>query len=350
MSARARLGVLIGGVVSLVVLAPVLTEVYASFDEVASASVWWLGAAVLCTAGGFVCCWALQRVALRCTRWSDVVTPHLASQAASNLLPAGSALGAVVQFRLLAKRRIELTRSMTALTITGMLTNLAALLVFPFLLVLPAGDLGEVDVAPVARIGLVTLVFGAPLAYLALRSQRPMVWVARMCQRSISRVPWCRPPADLADRIVAERDRVRDALARRKGLVTTAAIGRAVSDYLTLYASLLAVGLRPSPVLVLVAMTAANTAGMIPFTPGGLGFVEAGLGGALLVAGAPEAQAAAAVAIYRLVSCWLPSLAGVVAYASARRSAGVAPVAATSASGDTENTCLGVPAAAQMVA
>jgi uncharacterized protein (TIRG00374 family) len=102
--------------------------------------------------------------------------------------------------------------------------------------------------------------------------------------------------------------------------------------------------------MVLVAFIAANAAGMIPFTPGGLGFVEAGLSGALVLMGAAEEQTLAAVAIYRLVSCWLPVLAGVVAYGASRRSVTVPPVTRTSASAVVENTCLGVPAAAQTVA
>lgn len=350
MNRPARLGVVAGGLVSLVVLAPLLREVYASVDVVDRASLWWTGTAIACISGGLMCCWVLQSIALRAPRWRDVIAAQLAGNAASNVLPVGSALGSVVQLRMLQRRNIDLTRSMLALTITGMLTNVAGLLVFPIVLLLPIGDLGAVDLTPLARYGLVALAIAIPLVYAALRSERPMKWVASACQRALVKLPWCHPPADLAARIVRERDEVRFALGRRKGVVALASIGRALSDYLALYASMLAVGLRPSPVLVLVAFIAANTAGMIPLTPGGLGFVEAGLSGALLLAGAPEAQAVGAVAIYRLVSCWLPVLAGLCAYAVARKSAVVAPVMRTSSSGEIANTCLGVPAAAQTAA
>ncbi|MEY2458829.1 MAG: putative heme transporter, partial [Acidimicrobiaceae bacterium] len=141
----------------------------------------------------------------------------------------------------------------------------------------------------------------------------------------------------------------RRAMRSHKRLVVLTSMGHALGDYVALYASLLAVGLRPSPAMVLVAFTAANAAGMIPVTPGGLGFVEAGLSGTLVLMGAGEEQTLAAVAIYRLMSCWLPALAGIVAYVSSRRSAPMAPVTRTSASTVIENTCLGVPAAAQTV-
>ncbi len=53
---------------------------------------------------------------------------------------------------------------------------------------------------------------------------------------------------------------------------------------------------------------------MIPLTPGGLGFVEAGLTGMLALAGVGGAAAAVATLAYRLISFWLPIPAGAVAY------------------------------------
>jgi uncharacterized protein (TIRG00374 family) len=59
--------------------------------------------------------------------------------------------------------------------------------------------------------------------------------------------------------------------------------------------------------------------GMIPITPGGLGFVEAGLVGLLALAGVAAAVASIAVLAYRLVSYWLPLPAGAVAAVLHRR-------------------------------
>jgi uncharacterized membrane protein YbhN (UPF0104 family) len=50
-------------------------------------------------------------------------------------------------------------------------------------------------------------------------------------------------------------------------------------------------------------------------TPGGLGFVEAGLAGVLTIAGAADTQADLSVATYRLAATWLPCVAGLIAYA-----------------------------------
>jgi uncharacterized protein (TIRG00374 family) len=281
------------------------------------------------------------------TRWSDVAAPHLAGNAASNLLPIGSAFGSVIQLRMLTRNNVDLTRAATSLTIAAMLSTLTGLLVFPLLLLLPIGDTADTGVDAVAHFGLIALLVCIPLVVLTLRSDRPMKSVARTVHNTLRRLPRCHPPADLADRIVAERDGIRDVLRQHKLAVALTSIGRTFGDYVALYASLLAVGLRPSPAMVLVAFIAANAAGMVPFTPGGLGFVEAGLSGALVLMGGQEEQTLAAVALYRLVSCWLPVLAGVMAYVLSRRSATVAPVIRTSSMAVVENTCLAVPAAAQ---
>jgi uncharacterized protein (TIRG00374 family) len=348
-SRRVRLAVVAAGAISLILLGPVLREVYSSLGSAAHANPAWVALALVATVGAFVSTWTLQRLALRVERWSDVAGPQLAGNAASNLLPFGSAFGPVIQLRMLTRNRVDLTRAVTSLTISGMVSTLAGLFVFPLLMFLPVGDTSSTGVDRVARLGVVALVLCIPIVVLVLRSDRPMKWLAHTVHSTLRRIPRCRPPADLADRIVSERNGVRAEMRNHKRLVVLTSMGHALGDYVALYASLLAVGLRPSPAMVLVAFTAANAAGMIPLTPGGLGFVEAGLSGTLVLMGAGEEQTLAAVAIYRLMSCWLPALAGIVAYVSSRRSALVAPVTRTSASTVIEKTCLGVPAAAQTV-
>ena len=57
---------------------------------------------------------------------------------------------------------------------------------------------------------------------------------------------------------------------------------------------------------------------MIPITPGGLGFVEAGLTGALTLAGVDASHAVLATLLYRLAEYWLPVIAGPFAYVAFR--------------------------------
>ena len=121
-----------------------------------------------------------------------------------------------------------------------------------------------------------------------------------------------------------------DTLAReRKALLVTLddgwwkallfALGNWLFDYLALLAAIAATGEHVRPTLVLLAYAASMVLGMIPITPGGLGFVEAGLTGLLALAGIPAGPAAVAVLAYRMVSFWLPLPAGAIAAGLHRR-------------------------------
>ena len=88
--------------------------------------------------------------------------------------------------------------------------------------------------------------------------------------------------------------------------------------WLMLVAALFAIGAEPRVSLVLLAFAGAAVLGMIPITPGGLGFVEAGLVGMLTIAGIPASDALLATLAYRLFQFWLPIPAGLAAYITFR--------------------------------
>jgi uncharacterized protein (TIRG00374 family) len=74
-----------------------------------------------------------------------------------------------------------------------------------------------------------------------------------------------------------------------------------------------------------VAYVASLALGMIPITPGGLGFVETGLTTLLVLAGTSTDQAVVATLLYRLASFWLPIPLGAVAWGGWHASRGRAP-------------------------
>ena len=115
-----------------------------------------------------------------------------------------------------------------------------------------------------------------------------------------------------------------DVLGRRWWEALLFAAGRWVLDYLTLLAALTAIHAESRPSTVLLAFCAAQFLGTLPLTPGGLGFVEAGLTGTLALAGVPAGEAVVATLAYRLVSFWLPIPAGGVAAILHRRHYGSA--------------------------
>jgi uncharacterized protein (TIRG00374 family) len=61
------------------------------------------------------------------------------------------------------------------------------------------------------------------------------------------------------------------------------------------------------------------TANLLPFFPGGVGSVDAGMIGAFLAFGLPSSTVFVAVLTYRVIAFWLPIPPGIVAYLQLRR-------------------------------
>jgi uncharacterized protein (TIRG00374 family) len=171
---------------------------------------------------------------------------------------------------------------------------------------------------------LFVLLFSAGAA--ALLWDRPLVLIGRAAQSLRNRIRRNKPPrSGLPDRLLRERNSVTMVLGERWWQALLLAVGRWLLDYATLMAALTAVHADPRPSTVLLAYCAAQFLGTLPLTPGGLGFVEAGLTGTLALAGVPAGAAVVATLAYRLVSFWLPIPAGGVAAILHRRHYGELP-------------------------
>ena len=115
---------------------------------------------------------------------------------------------------------------------------------------------------------------------------RPLELIGRGAQALLNRLRRHHEPVTgLPERLLHERDVVVGVLGRKWWEALLLAAGRWVLDYLTLIAALYALGATPRPSLVLLAFCAAQLLGNLPLTPGGVGFVEAGLTGTLALAG-----------------------------------------------------------------
>jgi uncharacterized protein (TIRG00374 family) len=159
-------------------------------------------------------------------------------------------------------------------------------------------------------------------AVAAFAGDRPLVLVARAAQRVAGWLGRRERFTDLPARLLVQRDDLRRAFVERPVLALFSALGKWGFDYGALLCVLAGLGVRASgssAPLLLLAYASAQVLAMIPITPGGLGFVEAGLVGLLTLAGIPAGVAAVATFGYRLVAFWLPLPAGLVAYVLARR-------------------------------
>ena len=126
------------------------------------------------------------------------------------------------------------------------------------------------------------------------------------------------PMSGLPDRLVYERNRIRDVLGRKWKAAMLLSSGRLAFDFGTLLATIRATGAKPNPSLVLLAYAVAGLLALVPITPGGLGIVEAGLSALLILAGVPGGDAVVATLGYRIISYWLPIAVGPFAYLAFR--------------------------------
>jgi len=184
-------------------------------------------------------------------------------------------------------------------------------------LAIPAFIRGGVsrDLLEVAVIGIVVFVALAALGTVLIATDGPLAWVGRVIQKGRNRLRrGAEPLQRLPQRLLRERDRIVAVLGPRWKRALLQTIGRWAFDYATLLAALAAVGSHARPSLVLLAFCGAQVLAQIPVTPGGLGFVEAGLTAMLSLAGVGAGNAVLATFAYRLFSYWLPLPVGLVAY------------------------------------
>jgi uncharacterized protein (TIRG00374 family) len=104
----------------------------------------------------------------------------------------------------------------------------------------------------------------------------------------------------------------------RNLLVITGSLGYWLWDNAVLWATFHAVGVSPPITVILMGYLIGQLGGLLPL-PGGIGGIDGGLIGTLIVYGAPAAATAGAVFIYRLILFWLPLIAGAAGFISVRR-------------------------------
>jgi uncharacterized membrane protein YbhN (UPF0104 family) len=101
-------------------------------------------------------------------------------------------------------------------------------------------------------------------------------------------------------------------------LVIVGSVGYWAWDNAVLWATFHAFGASVPLSIVLMGYLIGQLGGLLPI-PGGVGGIDGGLIGTLIVFGAPASATAAAVFAYRLILFWLPLLVGGAAFLSLRR-------------------------------
>jgi hypothetical protein len=304
--------------VSLYLVLPTLVSVFGSWRSLEHLEWPFAVLVFVCEGASYVCLWQVDRIALGTRAWFPVAAAQLSGNAVGRFVP-----GAPTPFTvaMLHKAGVDTGQAAAAFTAsTGL--QLATTAALP-LVALPAiigGAPVDHGLANAAYLGVGVLVVLVAAGALVFATDRPLELVGRGIQWLLNAtVRRHRPVVDLPRQLLADRSFIRTTLGGRWKPAVVAAVANTGFDYLALLCALRAVGAAPRPSPVVLAYTAAELLALLPLTPGGLGFVEAGLVGTLTLAGVPGPEALTATLLYRLAAYWLPIPAGGVAYLLFRR-------------------------------
>jgi uncharacterized protein (TIRG00374 family) len=311
---------LVVSAVGLYLVAPSIVETFSSWEQIRQFSPAWLAVMALLETASVACVWALQRVAIHGSRWQPVIAAHLASNGLAKIVPGGATMASGLQYRMLVAAGLAPAAVVSGLTA-------ASLLLFGVMLALPVFAVPSIlrggvqhDLLNAAVVGLLVFVLLFAVGAVVLTTDRLLLWVGRVVQGARNRLRRRAEPLEhLPQRLIGERDRIIDTVGPRWKRALAAALLRWGFDFGCLLAALKALDVLPRPGLVLLAFCAAQLLSQIPVTPGGLGFVEAGLTAMLALAGVTAGDAVIATFAYRLFSYWLMLPAGAVAYLVHRR-------------------------------
>ena len=308
-------------VVAFYLVLPRVTAVLGAWPSLSALNPVWFGAAVAAEGLSLSCAFALQRLALGTSKWYAVITSGLTGNAITNAMPGGDAVGAAVQFRMLGKAGIDADAAVSGLGTFSFLQvgGLLALPIFSIPAILfgtpvPRGLLDS------ALLGIAGFALFAGCSVLLLRTSRPLELFGRGAQWLWNNISRRKPPlTGLDQRLLHDRDVGKTVLGTNWRQAVVLSTGRLGFDFACLLAVLHATKSNPRPSLVLLAYGSAGVIGLIPVTPGGLGLVEASLSGFLILAGVGAGDALLATLAYRIISYWLPTLAGPLTYFLFRR-------------------------------
>jgi uncharacterized protein (TIRG00374 family) len=309
---------LVVAAVSLYLLLPSLVSVFSSWRSLEHLDWPFAVLVLLFEIGSSFCLWEVDRIALASNGWFPIACAQLAGNALGRIVPGSATPFTVV---MLQKAGLDVGEAAAALTAsTGLQISTALALPVLAIPAMISGAPVDRGLANAAYLGVAVVVLLLGAGAVLFKTDAPLEWIGRGIQRLLNAtVRRRRPVTGLSEELLSDRNFIRSTLDRRWKAAVLAAVGNTGFDYLALLCALRAVGASPRPSLVVLAYASAELLAQIPFTPGGLGFVEAGLVGTLTLAGVPGPAALAATLLYRLVSYWLPIPVGGVAYLLFRR-------------------------------
>jgi uncharacterized protein (TIRG00374 family) len=307
-------------VVAIYILIPRLFDLEDAIDKIGDGDPLWIVVGLLCCVGMFAAYVALFRGVVGekvvHLEWRESYEITMAGLAATRLFSAGGAGGILLTYWALRKAGMERRRAvcrMVALLVVLYSVYLAALVVFGILL--RTGVLsGEAPLSGTiipAALAAVVIVIGLLMALL------PEDIEHRIERHTSGRFGRIAQRLATAPATFAQGTRTAIAFVRHKSAGAMAiggAIGFWAANIAILWASFHAFDVAVPLGVVIQGFFLGMLANLIPFAPGGVGAVDAGMIGAFVLFGLPGAEVFAAVLTYRVIAFWLPIPPGIVAF------------------------------------
>jgi uncharacterized membrane protein YbhN (UPF0104 family) len=286
------------------------STLHQSVDVFAHLHYGWLPLAVLAETASMAVFALAQRhlvvVAGHGTPVGHAVRTAYAGNAISGSIPVvGSQLGTLFTFRAYRHHGVDGPTVAWALAIAGVLSALAYGIVASSGAVLSGNPFATAAIAgssvvflSAAGVGWWALRRESLRPALTHRAVRVVAWRQRVTKRSLGQ----------PDEIVLLAFERFDALRPRRAdylKVFSLTLLNAIGDVACLGLCILAVGAGVPWTRLILVWVAGSTAKGVPFTPGGIGFVEGAIALALVGSGLHPATATAAALLYRVVSFWM---------------------------------------------
>lgn len=256
--------------------------------------------------------------------WRETYEINMAGVAATRLFSAGGAGGIALTYWALRKagmERHDVGRRMVAFLALQYVFYPVALIVCGILLrtgVVPGKGSVELTIVPAGVAGLL-LILGVLVALIPPDLGRRVEGHARSERSRAILANVAKVPA-----IAGEGLRFTAGLfanPSRGGLAVLGAAGFWAANIGILWASFKAFGVHVPLAVVVQGFFLGMVANLFPLAPAGVGAVDAGMIGAFVLFGIPEATVFPAILVYRTVAFWLPLPLGIVAFLQLRHTA-----------------------------
>lgn len=327
-------GVVLAFIVGLYIALPAALSGLSDVREVISdANPWWIAVALGLNVLSFAAYIALFRGVVGGPTQNDLVTRRLdwtasyqitlAGLAATRLFSAGGAGGIALTYW--ALRRAGMGRRQAGCRMVAFLVMLYAVYMGTLVVcglflrigLFPGPHPVGMTIVPAALAGVAIVVF-LLVSLIPQDVERRLAAWSRGYRR---RARWLRRLAS-GPAMVASGTRTAMSLLRNpsRGLLAIGgAVGFWAANIAVLWACFHAFDQSVSKAVLVQGFFVGMTANLLPFFPGGVGSVDAGMIGAFLAFGLPASTVIVSVLVYRVIAFWLPIPPGIVAYIQLRR-------------------------------